>query len=113
MVQRGQNGRYIAVDDPRLDPIWRKFSEYHLPVIMHIADPIDCWLPLDPGSAHYGYYSNNPEFHFHGREDVFQHEVLMAQRNHIGSLAADVDLAAEGLTPIPTSTSSLAGAEGT
>ncbi len=45
MVQRGQNGRYIAVDDPRLDPIWRKFSEYHLPVIMHIADPIDCWLP--------------------------------------------------------------------
>lgn len=111
MVQKGKDGKYIPVDDKRLDPIWSKFAEYKLPVIMHIADPIDGWRPLDPASPHYGYYKNNPEFHFHGRTDVFQHEELMAQRNsvvakfpdihfignHIGSMAANLDLAAEVL----------------
>lgn len=123
MVQRGKDRQFIAVDDPRLDPIWSKFAEYNLPVIMHIADPIDGWLPLDPASAHYGYYSNNPQFHSHGREDVFQHEELMQQRNnvvakfpdinfignHIGSMAANVDKAAEVLETYPNFNVELGG----
>jgi predicted TIM-barrel fold metal-dependent hydrolase len=41
------NGRRVAVDDPRLDPIWAKCGELGIPVIIHSADPKPFWQPHD------------------------------------------------------------------
>lgn len=37
------NGKRIAVDDPRLDPIWAKCGELGIPVLIHTADPKPFW----------------------------------------------------------------------
>lgn len=37
------NGNRIAIDDPRLDPIWAKCGELGIPVIIHAADPKPFW----------------------------------------------------------------------
>ena len=42
-----QNGKRIAVDDPRLDPIWDKCAELKIPVLIHSADPSSFWDPED------------------------------------------------------------------
>lgn len=41
------NGKRIAVDDPRLDPIWAKCAELGIPVLIHSADPKSFWDPMD------------------------------------------------------------------
>lgn len=41
------NGNRIAIDDPRLDPIWAKCAELGIPVLIHAADPKSFWDPMD------------------------------------------------------------------
>lgn len=37
------DGKRLAVDDPRLDPIWAKCGELGIPVLIHSADPKSFW----------------------------------------------------------------------
>jgi len=37
------NGKRLAIDDPRLDPIWEKCGELGVPVLIHSADPKSFW----------------------------------------------------------------------
>ena len=41
------NGKRIAVDDPRLDPVWAKCGELGIPVLIHSADPAPFWEDHD------------------------------------------------------------------
>lgn len=41
------DGNRIAVDDPRLDPVWAKCAELKIPVLIHSADPRSFWDPMD------------------------------------------------------------------
>lgn len=41
------DGNRIAVDDPRLDPVWAKCGELGIPVLIHSADPRSFWDPMD------------------------------------------------------------------
>jgi predicted TIM-barrel fold metal-dependent hydrolase len=44
---RDVNGKRVTVDDPRLDPVWKKAGELKIPVIIHTADPHPFWQPKD------------------------------------------------------------------
>ena len=44
---RDTQGALVAVDDPRLDPIWQTAGELKLPVMIHVADPLAFFEPLD------------------------------------------------------------------
>jgi len=37
----------LRIDDPKLDPVWRRCGEVGLPVSIHVADPKAFWLPFD------------------------------------------------------------------
>lgn len=41
------NGIRVKVDDPRLDPVWKKAGELKIPVLIHTADPKPFWEPMD------------------------------------------------------------------
>jgi len=45
--QKDVNGNRIPVDDPRLDPVWKKAGELKIPVLIHTADPKPFWDPMD------------------------------------------------------------------
>jgi uncharacterized protein len=40
-------GKLVAVNDPRIDPIWAKCGELGIPVIVHTADPAPFWQPMN------------------------------------------------------------------
>jgi len=42
-----KDGKRVAVDDPRLDPIWAKCGELGIPVLIHTADPKPFWDEFD------------------------------------------------------------------
>jgi len=44
---RDKSGALIRIDDPKLDPVWRRCGELHMPVSIHVADPRAFWQPYD------------------------------------------------------------------
>jgi predicted TIM-barrel fold metal-dependent hydrolase len=44
---KDNTGKRVAVDDPRLDAIWKKCGELKIPVLIHTADPKPFWDSLD------------------------------------------------------------------
>ncbi|MBS1576917.1 MAG: amidohydrolase [Bacteroidetes bacterium] len=47
MSFKDENNKFIAIDDPRLDPVWDKCGELKIPVLIHTADPESFWEPED------------------------------------------------------------------
>lgn len=61
---RDPAGRLVAVDDPRLDPLWAAAADLDLPVVIHIADPIAFFEPLDPTNERWEELRDHPDWHF-------------------------------------------------
>jgi predicted TIM-barrel fold metal-dependent hydrolase len=61
---RDPRGRLVAVDDPRLDPLWAAAAELDLPIVIHIADPIAFFEPLDATNERWEELRANPDWHF-------------------------------------------------
>ena len=47
MVLKDTEGRYVMVDDPAFDPIFNYLEEKKIPVMGHLGEPKNCWLPLE------------------------------------------------------------------
>ncbi|MFY0653568.1 MAG: amidohydrolase family protein [Cyclobacteriaceae bacterium] len=115
MVTKDTEGNFIQIDDERLKPIWKFLISKGVPVMAHIAEPIQAWRPLDPKNPHYWYYSNHPEYHAYNIPEIPSYETIIAARDnwiesnpelqilcaHLGSMSHDVDMVAERLDKYP------------
>lgn len=61
---RDRDGLLVAIDDERLDPLWQTAAELDLPVVIHIADPIAFFQPLDATNERYEELTDHPDWHF-------------------------------------------------
>jgi predicted TIM-barrel fold metal-dependent hydrolase len=61
---RDRHGRLVAVDDPRLEPLWGTAGELGLPVLIHVADPFAFFQPLDRHNERYEELIAHPDWHF-------------------------------------------------
>lgn len=44
------SGKLIRIDDPKLDPVWKRCGELNMPVSIHVGDPKAFWAPYDPSN---------------------------------------------------------------
>jgi predicted TIM-barrel fold metal-dependent hydrolase len=109
------DGRWVMPDDEIFEPIYAWLEKNRIPLLAHIAEPMACWRPLEPGKPHYGYYSQNPKWHMYNRPDCPSHETLMKHRDnvvarhpklpfigaHLASLEYDLDELAARLDAFP------------
>jgi len=61
---RDQNNTLAAVDDPRLRPIWVTAGELRLPVMIHVADPVAFFDPLDETNERWEELKSHPDWQF-------------------------------------------------
>lgn len=61
---RDQNQQLVAVDDRRLDPLWAAAGELHLPVLIHVADPVAFFDPLDNTNERWDELHAHPDWQF-------------------------------------------------
>lgn len=47
LFSKDKSGKVIPIDDPRIDPVWKKCGELGIPVLIHAADPRQFWQPID------------------------------------------------------------------
>lgn len=79
---RDSEGRLIPVDDPRLDPLWAKAGELGIPVLIHTADPLAFFGPLDESNERWEELQRHPDWHF-GAPGFPAHDVLLQQRERV------------------------------
>ena len=53
-------GNRVKVDDPRLDPVWKKCGELKIPVLIHTADPKSFWNDLDENNERWMELATHP-----------------------------------------------------
>lgn len=61
---RDERGERVAVDDPRLESLWTTAGELRVPVLLHVADPVAFFDPLDARNERYEELSAHPDWHF-------------------------------------------------
>jgi uncharacterized protein len=54
------SGKRVTIDDPRLDPVWKKAGELKIPVLIHTADPKPFWQPMDSTNERWLELAINP-----------------------------------------------------
>ena len=76
------DGSLIQIDDARWDPIWKTCGELGFPVLIHTADPMAFFHPIDATNERWEELSRHPEWSF--PEDRFPtRDALLAARNRV------------------------------
>jgi predicted TIM-barrel fold metal-dependent hydrolase len=113
LTVKDRDGRRIATNDPRLQPIWDVAAEYGVPVLIHTADPVAFFQPLE-GNELYHSLMRHPDWHFYGSgyppfEQLMQEfeEVLVHNPSttfigaHVGNYAENLSRVGQWLDQYP------------
>src|SRR5579864_1714108 len=79
---RDKSGKLVAVDDPRLDPIWEECGRLGIPVSIHVTDPEAFFHPINGENERYEELIEHPDWSFYDHGFPSKEEV-MAQRDHM------------------------------
>lgn len=79
---KDESGRIVPIDDPRLDPIWATAGRLNMPVLIHTADPVAFFQPVDRFNERWMQLKRHPNWSFYGPQFPARDE-LLAQRNRV------------------------------
>ena len=82
LTDRDKSGKLIAIDDPRLDPIWEEAGRLGIPVSIHTSDPEAFFHPIDNTNERYEELIEHPDWSFYGPQFPAK-EALLAARDRM------------------------------
>lgn len=118
MALKDSADNYVMVDDAAFDPIFQYIADNEIPLMGHLGEPRNCWLPLEQmtDSGDYRYFKNHPEYHMLLHPEAPSYEDQINARDnllrkfpdiafigaHIGSLEWNLDEVAKRLDEFPS-----------
>jgi uncharacterized protein len=82
LTDKDNNGNRIAIDDPRLDPIWAKCGELGIPVLIHSGEPNSFWNPKDKQNERWLELKQEPG-RYRDPASYPTFEEVMAEQHHV------------------------------
>lgn len=79
---KNPDGSLIKIDDRRWDPIWKACGEIGIPVIIHTADPVAFFEPIDATNERYEELSRHPDWSYYGGQYP-ERQSLLDARNRV------------------------------
>lgn len=76
---RDKSGKFITVDDPRLDPVWEECGRLGIPVSIHVTDPEAFFHPIDGNNERYEELIEHPDWSFYGPQFPSKKSILDAR----------------------------------
>ncbi|HEY3860270.1 MAG TPA: amidohydrolase family protein [Verrucomicrobiae bacterium] len=61
---RDGSGALIKIDDPKLDPMWERLGQLHMPVTIHVADPKAFFEPYTPANERWAELKDHKSWWF-------------------------------------------------
>jgi predicted TIM-barrel fold metal-dependent hydrolase len=111
---RDRSGKYLRTDDTRFDTVYDTAAKLGIPVLVHIADPVAFFRPLDGHNERFEQLNAHPEWHFYrgGRytfEQLMEMQDAMIEKHpgtvfivaHFGSYPENLKHVAERLERYP------------
>jgi predicted TIM-barrel fold metal-dependent hydrolase len=86
---RDAQQKIIAIDDARLEPMWKACARLGIPVSIHSGDPKAFWSPVDPNNERYEELKDHPTWAFGGGQYPARAEILR-QLEHVVATHPDV-----------------------
>lgn len=80
---RKADGSRLHVDDPELDPIWDTCARLGVPVLIHTADPIEFFQPIDNHNERLLELARYPDRRYQNHALFPAFEELMKERDHV------------------------------
>ncbi|MFZ9689987.1 MAG: amidohydrolase family protein [Phycisphaerales bacterium] len=87
---RKADGSRLAMDDPKLDPVWRTAARLKIPVFIHPGDPASFFEPLDYTNERWLEMALFPNRQFNDRSRFPTFDALMAERERLIARHPDV-----------------------
>ena len=83
MSFRDRSGQLVMLDDPGFDPVRRQIEALGVPVIGHLGEPRNCWLPLEQMTTENdrGYFREHPEYYMYLHPEMPSYEQQIAARD--------------------------------
>jgi predicted TIM-barrel fold metal-dependent hydrolase len=113
MELQDQDGHYVMADDPEFDPVFKHMEGNRIPLLAHLGEPRNCWLPEDEmtDAGDRSYYKNHPQYHMYLHPEMPSYDDQINARDrllerypemifigaHLGSLEWNVDELAKRL----------------
>lgn len=107
MALQDENGNYVMADHPAFAPIFAYLEKQEIPLIAHLGEPLNCWLPIDEMTekSNQAYYRKHPQYHMYLHPEMPSYEKQIIARDqllvkypklsfvgaHIGSLEWSID----------------------
>jgi predicted TIM-barrel fold metal-dependent hydrolase len=117
MSLRDKNNKLVMIDDSRFDSIINFIVQNNIPVVGHLGEPKNCWIPVEQMTikGDQSYFTENPKYHmylhpeFPSYEDQIRARDHMLEKHpdlkfigaHLGSLEWSVDELAKRLDKFP------------
>lgn len=79
---RTSDGKFLRIDDPRLDPVWDECGRLGIPVSIHTSDPEAFFTPVDAHNERYEELQANPSWSFYDHGFPSKQE-LLEERNRV------------------------------
>ena len=67
---RDTTGKLVPIDDPRMDRIYQRAGELHIPVMMHVGDPLAFFQPFDGRNERYEQLRGGFAWSIAGQQDI-------------------------------------------
>ena len=82
MRYKDSDGKRLAIDDIRLDPIWAKCGELGVPVLIHAADPKSFWDDFDGDNERWLELKTHPR-RKRSASDPASWEQIISEQHHM------------------------------
>ncbi|MHB1318072.1 MAG: amidohydrolase family protein [Anaerolineae bacterium] len=66
LEHRDPSGHLVMPDDPRIADVWDQAGTLGVPVLIHSADPVAFFRPLDGSNERWDELQRHPDWHFNG-----------------------------------------------
>jgi predicted TIM-barrel fold metal-dependent hydrolase len=79
LTVKTEDGEFLPVDTPKLDPLWERAGELGVPVLIHTADPKAFFEKPGPDNERWEELKQAPDWSFHGEEYPSRKSLLAAR----------------------------------
>jgi len=82
LSDKDNKGQRIAIDDPRLDPIWSKCGALGIPVLIHSGEPNSFWKPKDKYNERWLELKQEPD-RYRSPDKYPSFDSIMREQHHV------------------------------